>query len=281
MRIAIIGANGQLGQALSMALAPDHDVVALTRNECNLEKPDAVAQIVATSAQVVMHPAAYTNVDGCARDPLLAYRINSLGTRYVALACQQLNATLVYISTNEVFSGTAARPYVEYDAVGPINAYGWSKSAGEQIVRELLQRFYIVRVAWLFGGERNFVRTILRLADNPPDGGLRIVDDEVGNPTYAPDVAQAISHLISLPFYGTYHLVNQGACSRYAFAREILRLSGRDDVPITPIGLADYQRDSTPPPYTPLDNIAGSALGIVLRPWQAALAEYIEQTERQ
>ncbi len=279
MRIAITGANGQLGQALQATLAPRHDLVLLNRGTFDLLLPDTVGQIVATHAQLVIHSAAYTNVDGCARDPDLAYRINGLGTRYVALACQQLNAPLVYISTNEVFAGNASRPYVEYDPVGPINAYGWSKWAGEQAVRELLHRFYIVRVAWLFGGERNFVRTVLRLAAHPPASGLRMVTDEIGNPTYAVDVADAIAALITLPFYGVYHLVNSGACSRYECAQEILRQTRQEHIPLTPITLADFDRDSTPPPYTALANVAGAALGVTLRPWQMALADFLAQIE--
>jgi len=276
MRIAITGANGQLGSALWATLAPEHDIVTLNEGDFDLGRPDAVAQIVATNAHLVIHPAAYTNVDGCAQDPLLAYRINGLGTRYVALACRQLDVPLVYISTNEVFPGTADTPYTEYAPAQPINPYGQSKWVGEQVVRELLQRFYIVRIAWLFGGERNFVRTILRLAANPPETGLCMVADEIGNPTYAPDLAEAIAHLINLPFYGTYHFTNSGFCSRYAFAQEIMRQAGYDAVPLTPITLAEYQRASTPPPYTALANIAGSALGITLRPWQEALAAYLQ-----
>lgn len=275
MRIAITGARGQLGAALCEAFGPGHEVVPLGHDSLELGAPAAVEQIAATGADLVIHAAAYTNVDGCARDPELAYRINGLGTRYVALACRRLDAPLVYISTNEVFAGDAARPYFEYDQTGPVNAYGRSKLAGELAVRELLDRFYIVRVAWLFGGERNFVRTVLRLADSPPPGGLRMVDDEVGSPTYAADVAAAVSGLIESDHYGTYHFVNEGACSRYAFAQEILRQAGRADVPIQPIALADYRRDSTPPPYTPLANLAGSAIGLTLRPWEQALAAYL------
>lgn len=275
MKIALTGANGQLGQALWAVLAPEHELVALNQPDFELDSPAAIAQIVATGADLVIHPAAYTNVDGCARDPLLAYRVNALGTKYVALACRQLDVPMVYISTNEVFSGGASAPYVEYDSADPINAYGRSKWAGEQAVRELLRQFYIVRIAWLFGGERNFVRTILRLAADPPAGGLRVVDDEVGSPTYAPDVAAALAQLIATPYYGTYHFVNSGFCSRFAFAQEILRQAGQGELPLTPIKLADYQRDSTPPPYTPLANLAGAALGITLRPWQDALADYL------
>lgn len=276
MRIAITGAHGQLGAALCAAVGPGHELVPLGRDQLELGSPDAVHQIVATGADLVIHAAAYTNVDGCARDPILAYRINGLGTHYVALACRRLDAPLVYVSTNEVFAGDAAQPYVEYDQTSPINAYGRSKLAGELAVRELLERFYIVRVAWLFGGERNFVRTILRLAADPPPGGLRVVDDEIGSPTYANDVAEAIMRLVdSGDFYGTYHFVNSGTASRYTFARAILAQAGYTDLPVTPIRLADYQRDSTPPPYTPLANLAGAAIGIALRPWEEALSAYL------
>lgn len=275
MRIAITGARGQLGSALCAALAPGNELIPLGRQELELGAPACVEQLVATRAELVIHPAAYTNVDGCARDPDLAYRVNGLGTRYVALACRRLGAPLVYISTNEVFPGDADRPYAEYDAARPINAYGRSKWAGEQAVRELLTSFYIVRVAWLFGGERNFVRTVLRLAASPPAGGLRMVDDEVGSPTYAADVADAIAQLITTGYFGTYHLVNAGACSRFAFAQAVLRLAGYTATPLTPIKLADFTRDSTPPPYTPLANHAGAALGIALRPWELALEAYL------
>src|SRR5262245_2015013 len=222
MRIAITGANGQLGRALQQALGREHDIIALGHDELELGRPDCFDRLRATGADLVIHPAAYTHVDDCARDPELAYRVNGLGTQYIALACRELGAPLVYVSTNEVFDGMATAPYLEYDQAAPINAYGRSKWAGEQAVRELLNRFYIVRVAWLFGGERNFVRTLLHLATS--GGTLSMVADEIGSPTYAPDAAAAISQLIRQPFYGTYHLVNEGACSRFNFAAAILRL---------------------------------------------------------
>ncbi|WP_129632994.1 dTDP-4-dehydrorhamnose reductase [Candidatus Oscillochloris fontis] len=275
MRIVITGAQGQLGSTLARILADGHELILVDRNEIELSSPAAVEQLVATKAELIIHPAAYTDVDGCARDPEWAYRVNAMGTKYVALACRRLGAPMVYISTNEVFAGNTGRAYMEYDQTGPINAYGRSKLAGEMAVREVLRDFYIVRIAWLFGGERNFVRTVLRLAANPPAGGLRMVDDEVGNPTYCLDLAAAIVRLIGTRAYGTYHLVNSGACSRHAFASEIVRQAGYHDLPITPIQLADYPRASTPPPYSPLLNIAASDLGITLRPWQEALAEYL------
>ena len=189
--------------------------------------------------------------------------------------CQQLDAPLVYVSTNEVFDGAAGRAYFEYDRPSPINAYGWSKWCGEQIVHELLDECYIARVAWLYGGERNFVRTVQRLANERPE--LRMVTDEVGTPTYTYDVAVALDTLIATRHFGTYHIVNTGACSRYEFAAEVLRLSGKAEFPLLPMALAEFKRDSSVPPHTPLLNQAGAALGITLRPWQAALAEYVQQ----
>lgn len=280
MRIALTGADGQLGQAISACFAPRHELVPLVQPAFDLTDQAVCRQIIETQARLVIHTAAATNVDGCARDPQHAYRINALGTRFVALACQQLDVPLLYISTNEVFAGDAQQPYLEYDQPRPINAYGFSKWAGEQAIREVLRRFYIVRIAWLFGGERNFVRTVLRLADNPPAGGLRMVADEIGSPTYAPDLAEALLQLIAQPMYGTYHLVNQGNCSRYAFAQAILHQAGYEHIDLVPITLAEYQRDSTPPPYTPLANHAGAALGLLLRPWQEALADYLVSLQR-
>lgn len=277
MRIAITGAGGQLGKALLDQLSSDHEIVPFDHSRLELTSPATVEQLVASDAELLIHPAAYTNVDGCARDPELAYRVNGLGTKYVALACRRLNAPLVYISTNEVFDGAANQPYREYDPVAPVNAYGASKLAGEQAVRELLHDFYIVRVAWLFGGERNFVRTVLRLAANPPAAGITMVADEIGSPTYSVDVATAVAQLIRQPFYGTYHFVNQGSCSRYEFAQTILQRAGQADVSLRPIRLVDFQRDSRPPPCTPLANLAGAAIGIELRSWQAALAAYLAE----
>jgi dTDP-4-dehydrorhamnose reductase len=274
VRIAITGANGQLGRALIATLADQHTLVPLGHDQLELTDPVTVEQIAATDADVVIHAAAYTNVDGCARDPGLAYRVNGLGTRYVALGCRRIDAALVYISTNEVFAGDARRPYFEDDPPRAINPYGQSKLAGEQAVRSLVARHFIVRVAWLFGGERNFVRTVLRLAANPPAHGLRMVADEIGSPTYTFDVAAGLARLITTDYYGTYHFVNDGICSRYEFAAEILRRVGLN-IPLQPIRLCDFQRDSTPPPYTPLANLAGASLGITFRPWQDALADYL------
>jgi dTDP-4-dehydrorhamnose reductase len=278
VRILITGAQGQVGRSLMARLQDDFSLIPVTHQNIDISQTTATAAIVAQQPDLVIHPAAYTNVDGCAHDPDRALLVNGLGTKHVAMACQQLDIPLVYISTNEVFDGQARQPYLEFDRPAPINPYGYSKWVGEQMVQQLLRRFYIVRVAWVFGGERNFVRTILRLAQERSE--LSIVDDEIGNPTYAPDIADAITALIRHPAYGIYHLVNEGYCSRFEFAGEILRQAGRTDVILRPIKLAEYQRASTPPMFGALRNFVGATdLKIQLRPWQAALAAFLGELE--
>jgi dTDP-4-dehydrorhamnose reductase len=278
VRILITGSNGQVGQALVRVLSPDHTLIATTSATLDITAREAEGQIVAARPDLVIHPAAWTNVDGCAQDPDRAYLINGLGTRRVALACQRLDVPLVYVSTNEVFDGSATEPYLEWDRPAPINAYARSKYLGETYVRDLLHRFYIVRIAWVFGGQRNFVRTIQRLATERDH--LRVVNDEIGNPTYAEDVAIAIARLIQEPAYGIYHLVNEGYCSRYDFAREIIRQIRADHIQVEPIRLAEYARASTPPPFTPLRNFVGANdLDIVLPPWQDALTRFLQAVD--
>ena len=278
MRILITGADGQVGQALIAALTSAHTLIPTDRNTVDISAPGAVAQIAELNPELVIHSAAFTNVDACAREPDQALLINGLGTKHVALACQAIDIPLVYISTNEVFDGHATRPYLEWDRPNPINPYAYSKWVGEQVVQQLLPKAYIVRVAWVFGGERNFVRTMLRLVEERSE--LAVVDDEIGNPTYAPHIAVAIAQLIRTESFGTYHLVNEGACSRYELAREIFRRVGREDVVVRPIKLADYRRDSTPPAYGVLRNFAAAIEhGIVLPPWQDALQHFLEHSQ--
>jgi dTDP-4-dehydrorhamnose reductase len=275
MRVFITGCKGQLGRALYEALT-GHTLTGCDLPELDITDRAAIsAAVVDFAPDVVIHAAAWTDVDGCARDPERAYRVNALGTQNVALACAASDAALAYVSTNEVFDGTATEPYREWDPPHPINPYARSKAAGEWFVRHLLNRFYIARTAWLYAaGGRNFPHRIVQLADER--GALRVVTDEVSNPTHAPDLADALAALIQTDAYGAYHLTNAGHCSRYDFAREILRISGREHVPVESITLDEFQRASTPPPFAPLANTAAAALGITLRPWQEALEEFLK-----
>lgn len=278
MRILITGGKGQLGTALPAVLT-EHEVTAVDVDELDITSRVAVFTAVNTTRpDLLIHCAAYTNVDGCARDPELAYRVNGLGTQNVALACQQFGLEMVHISTNEVFSGQEPGGYEEWMARNPANAYGRSKAAAESHVQNILNRAYIVRTAWLYApGGRNFIHAILNRARET--GQVRVVTDEIGNPTYVNDLAVAIAQLIETHQYGIYHFVNSGACSRWQFANEILRLAGLTDVVNTPILSREFGRPSTPPPFGALHNIAGAALGITLRPWPEALGDYMSRHE--
>lgn len=280
MRVVITGADGQLGQALQAdTAAAAADIIPVDLPDWDIADPRVTARLADLRPHLVIHCAAMTDVDGCARDPDAAYRINALGTQNVALACQRVGAALVYISTNEVFDGEATRPYLEFDVPNPINAYGASKWAGERIAAQLLPTLYIVRIAWLFAPRsRSFVSKILARAEQ--QGRLQVVTDEVASPTYAPDLAAAIWQLVTTDHFGIYHLVNEGICSRYDYAIEILRQAGRADIPVEPISRSQFERPSRPPAYAPLRNTVAAALGIRLRPWQAALRDCFARVNR-
>lgn len=272
MRIVITGHKGQLGQALLQVLQND-EVLGLDLPEWDITDAAAIAQAIGDFApDVVLHPAALTDVDRCAREPELALRINGLGTHNVALACLRCNAAMLYVSSNEVFDGKKGAPYEEWEPCAAINPYGRSKLAGEVYARMHLSRFYIVRTAWLYGrGGNNFPSKIIAAAEKY--GRLRVVCDEISSPTYAPDLAQAIERLIRAEHYGIYHFTNEGICSRYEFARRILELSGHGDIPIEPITSDQWPRPSIPPLHCAIRNLAGAQIGIRLRHWEEALAD--------
>jgi dTDP-4-dehydrorhamnose reductase len=272
MRIVITGSAGQLGQALQATLRkeelllldlPEHDITDYTHLQ------PLMAEFC---PEVAIHAAAFTNVDGCEADPETAYRINALGTQNVALACRQCDAAMVYVSTDYVFDGIKDGPYWEWDSPNPQSVYARSKLAGEYCTQSVLTKFYVVRTAWLYSRSgKNFVKTVLRLADERAE--LHFVTDEVGSPTYAPDLATALSRLISHPIYGIYHFTNAGVCSRYEWAKAILELAGRPDYPI--FATEGYSRAAKVPARSELRNFAGATqLGITMRPWREALVDY-------
>jgi dTDP-4-dehydrorhamnose reductase len=273
MRIAITGHKGQLGQALIEALTDD-EILGLDIPEHDITQARQISDTIAEyKPDVVIHTAALTDVDRCAREPELALRINGLGTHNVALACQRCNAALVAISTNEVFDGQKGEPYYEHEQTRAINAYAESKLAAEVYVRLHLSRFYIVRTAWLYARKgNNFPSKIIQAAEKY--GKLRVVCDEISSPTYAPHLAQAIDALIRTAQYGIYHMTNEGACSRLEFARRILQLAGKGDVPLEPITSDQWPRASTPPLNCVIRNLAGAQLGITLPHWDDALKAY-------
>ncbi len=272
MKIIITGADGQVGSALQKAFE-EHTLFLADLPDFDITRPEIVGRFAAEKPDLILHPAAMTNVDACARNPQLAYQVNAFGTQNMALVSLRTGAPMVYISTNEVFDGTADEPYHEFAPTNPINPYAVSKLAGEKIAARLTQKLYIVRIAWAFAkGSNMFPQKIIRAADKY--GELKVVTDEISSPTYVPDLVAALKKLVATDHFGTYHLTNSGICSRYEFAQEILRVSGRGDVPVLPITSEAFERASTPPKYAPLQNNFAAALGITMRPWQAALADY-------
>ena len=273
-RIVVLGFRGQLGRALMERLA-GRQILALDFPEVDMTQPAIVEQIADFRPEVVINAAAWTNVDGAEDTPDACYAVNVTGVQHLALACQRSGAALLHVSTNEVFPGEAARFYREWDATAARSGvYARSKEAAEKIVISLMAgRFNIVRTAWLYNnGGNNFIAKIVATADK--QGALRVVADEFGNPTYAPDLADAIARLIDVQHYGIYHLTNSGYCTRHQWAVEILRQAGRGDVPVTPVSSGEWPRRTTPPSHAILLNTTASALGIVLRPWQEGLAAY-------
>ncbi|HEX2623297.1 MAG TPA: dTDP-4-dehydrorhamnose reductase [Phototrophicaceae bacterium] len=279
MRILVTGALGRLGSQLVKILSTSQEVTGVDIPDFDLADFNATrAYVTQYRPDLVIHPAAWTDVDGCARDPERAIQINGFGTQHIALATAEIGAAMVYVSTNEVFDGALRRSYYEYDLQNPTNPYGYSKFVGERAVISLNPRHYIVRTAWLFAhGGKNFIQSILAAAATGKT--LRVVTDEVANPTYNDDLAEAIEALITTGRYGIYHFVNQGTCSRYTFARYALDHAGYANTPLTPITRHEWQRLSTPPMYCSLSNLAGAQIGIQLRPWQTAVDAFLAKEQ--
>ena len=224
---------------------------------------------------VVIHCAGYTDVDGATNEPELAQRHNALAAEKVASFCAERGAKLIYISTDYVFDGAKGSPYTEADTPNPINAYGRSKLAGEQVARRIAADCLIVRTQWLFGpGGRNFIAAII---DHARQGGeVWGVVDEIGSPTYTRDIAGALWQLTERPISGIVHLTNSGYCSRAELARVALDAAGLSEVPIAEISHADWDSPTQRPAFSVLENQRWAALGHPpLRPWQEAVGHYV------
>ena len=224
---------------------------------------------------VVIHCAAYTQVDAAEEKMDLAWRINVIGAQNVAMACRSVNASMVYISTDYVFDGKLGRFYTEFDAVNPLGVYGKSKYAGEVLARQANERLYVLRTAWLYGEGPNFVRTMLKLGQERDE--LQVVNDQYGCPTSTVDLAEAVLRIIGTGRYGTYHVVGSGVTTWHGFARKVFELSGNTRVRVMPVTTEQFVRPALRPAYSPLDTrLLRLALGWSPRPWEEALTEYLQ-----
>ena len=273
MKILVTGAQGQLGREVARQ-GSQHELILTDYDTMDITNAKAVEAFMREhKPEAVIHCAAYTNVDGAEQDTDGAFRVNVIGAQNLAADCLETGARMVYVSTDYVFDGTKPTPYRETDLVSPQSVYGHTKWQGEEMVRTLLGRHYIVRTAWLYGDGNNFVRTMLRLAEN--GSALRVVDDQVGTPTSTVDLTRAIFKLLESNAYGTYHATCQGQCSWYEFACEIFRQKGKA-MEVIPVTTEEFPRPAKRPAHSVLDNyMLRMTVGDPMRTWQEALAEYL------
>lgn len=275
MKTLITGADGQLGRELQKRLKESASI-ATGSKELDITDEIAVSTILRKyNPDVVIHCAAFTKVDAAEEKADLAFRVNAVGAQNVALACREIGATMVYISTDYVFDGKLERAYTEFDAPRPLSVYGKSKFAGEILARQATDKLFILRTAWLYGDGPNFVRTMLKMGQERLE--IQVVNDQHGCPTSTVDMGEAVLRIIRTKRYGTYHVVNRGVTTWYGFAKKIFELVGNTHIKVTPITTEQFVRAAPRPGYSPMDTrLLQLVLGWCPRPWEEALAEYLE-----
>jgi dTDP-4-dehydrorhamnose reductase len=284
-RWLVTGAGGQLGRCLVERLSgrPGHELVAaFDHGTLDVGDPQALERALRTAPggppDVVANAAAMTHVDRCESEADAAWRINAFAPGELARLCEALGSSLVHVSTDYVFPGTASRPYREDDPTGPRSVYGRTKLEGEERVRAACPGALIVRTAWVFGPGRNFVRTILEAAARSATGGgpLRVVDDQRGSPTWAGHLADGLLALVERDARGVYHLVNAGTATWWELARAAVDAWGRPDLPIEKITTDAFPRPAPRPAWSVLDAGKAEALGVHMPPWREGLRAYLE-----
>ena len=280
MKVLVTGAKGQLGTDLMNELAKRGiEGIGVDVQEMDITDAEACRRVIKNSgADAVIHCAAYTAVDAAEDNVDLCRRINGEGTRNVAEACKEADVKLMYISTDYVFDGQGTRPWEPDDERHPVNVYGQTKYEGELAVEELSDKYFIVRIAWVFGvAGKNFIKTMLRLGKER--GAVSVVDDQIGSPTYTYDLARLLVDMIQTDKYGRYHATNEGLCSWYEFAKEIFRQAGMD-VPVTPVSSDAFPAKATRPSNSRLNKDKLSENGFERLPaWQDALGRFLKEIE--
>lgn len=282
MKVAVIGANGQLGCDVCAAFsASSHAVIPLNHDTVDIVDYALVsAELEKTTPDLIVNTAAMHNVEACEADSTKAFAVNALGVRNLAMVANALDSVLFHVSTDYVFDGTKRAPYVESDCPMPLNMYGNSKLAGEYFVRTIARKHFVVRVSGLYGanpcrakGGDNFVRLMLRLSKERDE--VRVVDDEVLTPTYTRDVANQLVAMAKLEAYGLYHATAQDGCSWYSFAAKVFALSG-SKVKLSAARSDEFPKKVPRPKYSVLENAALKAAGLDLMPdWEDGLKRYL------
>lgn len=280
-KIIVTGCNGQLGIAMNKQYAGNSDISLVNTDvaELDITNIDKVMELAReVKPYAIINCAAYTNVNACETDLDNAYRINAIGPRNLSIAATETGAKLVQISTDYVFPGDTRKPYIEFDAVGPKSAYGITKLAGENFVKEFAKEYFIIRTAWLYGEGKNFVKTMLRLSET--NDLVKVVDDQVGSPTSAPELAKAIAYLLPTRNYGLFHGTCEGHCSWAEFTEEIFKLAGKK-TRVEHLSTKQYEAEnpaSAPrPAYSILENyMFNLTTDFKFANWHDAIAEYIK-----
>lgn len=274
MKILVTGSNGQLGNEVKNQFT-DFDVIYTDIGDLDISDIDKIATFVKNNRiDTIINCAAFTNVDACETDIDSAMKINALGVRNLAIAAQENNGKLIHISTDYVFSGERTdSPYREWDLPNPATIYGKSKLLGEKYAAEFCERYYILRTAWLYGQYGgNFVKTISRVMEEKNQ--VKVVNDQIGNPTNCEDLVIAVKNLLKTENYGIFHATCEGECSWYDFAMKIKELKGKN-AEVLPCTTAEFPRPAKRPAYSSLDNCAlRNTIGNCFRNWEDALYAY-------
>lgn len=277
MKVLVTGVKGQLGYDVMKELAKRKiEAVGVDIEDMDITDPVAVERVITTkNVDAVIHCAAYTAVDAAEDQQELCRKVNAVGTRNIARVCKNIDAKMLYISTDYVFDGQGERPWEPNDPKAPLNFYGQTKYEGELAVQEFLERYFIVRISWVFGvNGKNFVKTMLRLGKER--GAVGVVADQVGSPTFTPDLAVLLVDMIQTENYGVYHATNEGYCSWYDFACEIFKTAGMDQVKVSPLTTDAFPVKAKRPANSRMDKTALDQAGFKRLPtWQDALKRYI------
>lgn len=277
MRILVTGVKGQLGFDVVNELEKrGHTAIGVDVEEMDITDAEAVEkEMKADNLDAVIHCAAYTAVDAAEDNRETCMRVNADGTKNIARVCKELDLKMVYISTDYVFDGKGERPWEPDDARSPLNVYGESKYQGELAVEEYLDKYFIVRIAWVFGvNGKNFIKTMLKLGETHKE--INVVNDQTGSPTYTYDLAVLLADMVETEKYGRYHATNEGLCTWYEFAKEIFKQAGMD-VKVNPVSSEEFPAKAKRPHNSRMDKSKLTDNGFALLPtWQDALKRYLE-----